>query len=1261
MRAYSQEQGLASVQEHKKRTAKRDLKGKGKARAEIKPAAPDEDAYGLLRPGIDSTAIDYASAIAPAPSMSLDLQPAERPEAPVTRKPGLITTLPTEILTQILSIPTIYVQASKLSLVCKRWHAILTPMIYNRVEFGESLEDLQASKAEFDRNVARRRAERKKRQEEAAVKREAANVATGPKAVQGATGTPNDSSIQEALMNELSESESDCSCNGLLQNLPPRAGNAVLAIMPFSIGILRALCQPHIAKHTRLLVYRGATQWSFPNRDTLNIYQGADLTELIRQRRAALQILVQLARKAVRNLGNLETLLIHAGDPKIANAILGALKWSPKLKSLRMECMNLRELQFVRGKGSEAHSPVNVLRQGPVVPFYEDAEYNPNKEPRSLLDDSWNVGESSKQPLKEGEWLIDLTPLDENVGYNPHKGKGKEPQSSLHDIGEVGESSKQRPKEVEWLTDLTPDNPNNSDNSTSISNKPTPIIPQVAIGEFGKSSKKPLKKVGLLIDLIPDSSKPVPTIPHVANGRNPIRVRFHSDTISNAFTYAIENLQIHNCGYHLTREKHTRKVNRKGIVQVAEEEELKASASLIPLLRRCRKLKILKIEGSHMEPEAVLGSWFVPKFAPVSRAEEDEAEEEASKPETESQSKPEEDGEGPMADGDTLVGSSRQELQEAVTGSANPGNSAAQAVAMPVHNDEDTSNTAETTNNDTAEYGNSADDNDSSTNRQYLTFPELESLTIRRCGFFRSFETPPTWISSPGYEKFFLRHKIKKLGWSGWILSRHLRLNNPAFLRVARHLGETLTILNVVHNYDDAKLIIHPAEAHGIKFRHDRLLALLSHLKQLKALELKLSRIKVSQLLDVARTIKSFNIRKLRVTNVYGQIGVEDTQTLLECLPKVKQLVIKALVYPQDEITRHVYTQEEQEEEGDSEADGPEQGNGNAAPGQATGGDELLLPPSPPPQPTGANGLVPPPPGPAAIGAAPNNATLQLTLLPFVNSIPISSPTPPPSSSRGAPEPKDPFASVSHLAQAFSNLPDLTRLVYPYIFPLTPVLLASNVRAWASSHAENDDIMNLRDLGSLLVRHIPQLPRGSHTRRRLRQPRGVPSQELYGIAKAELMYALRTTAEAFADVGVRSVTVGYFGTEKWEVIPIWFIHEGAAVANNRLRKRTGNTGDEDDDGDGEGEGEGEGEEEVLAAWEIERARRKRATAWYVETYALPVAVQDWLVDVLQSKGLPWDGKRKLEGGKTKKGVEYGKFGIGGRPGVAGEYAVWATL
>ncbi|KAI5794271.1 hypothetical protein DFH27DRAFT_565726 [Peziza echinospora] len=1004
-------------------------------------------------------------------SIAFGKKPTPPIELPFTEKPSPISKLPTEILIQILSIPRSTVQASVLTRVCKQWYTLVIPMIYSRVEFGDMVEDIESELLERYR-IKRARAERRTQ----LLQRHASRLKRlGIKS----------SEKEGALKVEASDSDDLYNGNQVFQF---REGNAVLAVMPVSIGIMRALCKPHIAKHLRWLAYRATSRTAFPNRDALAIYSGLDLTNLIKARIDAEAELLVLTRKAVRNFGRLETLVVDGGEEHITNALLATLKWSKRLRVLHLSAVNIRELQFVRGKGSlwwdhRAKKPMK---------WFEDK------------DEKW------KGKMKEGG-------EDGEKANNKDKKEG----TSLQKESFVANFQNQ---------DTTKEKDNNNNNTEE---------------EMYTGPRQTA---------------------HLSSLRD----------YEAGFSYSLEVLSLFRCGYHLTREKHTRKVNKKGIIQVAEEEELKASAHLIPLLRRCKNLKTLKIESSHMEPEAVLGSWAILNW--VEEAKKDKPIDVAVGPD-------EKKTVDYNSSSTTANGTGKSELGPVETLATEEKKQVDDQPEKPAQKDTRPSEARHT---------------DDEEGRVYLTFPKLESLTLRGCGFFRGFETPPTWISSRGYEKFFLTHRIKQLAWSGWILNRHLKLNNPSFVKVARHLGESLTALSVAHFYDDTKVNILPSEAHGVKFSMERFLALLSHLKQLEALDWKLIRVKMSQVLEVVRVLRKNNMRKVNIINIYGQIGVEEANEVVECLPNVKQLLFKWLIYPDDQLAKQVYRREEEEELAANEGEQFGDDAPTPPPGPAIviipwNGNGIQQTFNPLNNNNNNNSTIVDPAPPAQEGAEESAEGQALPLLPLT----------PTQASLPAPE-KELFTSIEHLSNTYSPLKNLECATINFIYP-RPFILSKFT----------DPELNFRLLANAAV------PRPSL--RRSEQEEYKKTLFLQDSARAEFVYAIRDVANVFiahadkaqhgedgvAFTKLRILTVGYFLNEKWMNVPIHFRRESDSGG--------------------------------------------RCTRWWVEKWDMPSGVVEWLLR--RVGGGPWDAKGALmddeyDGEKEKEEAE--KEEEGGKGGEEGK-------
>lgn len=288
------------------------------------------------------------------------------PEPSAAKVEGTITKLPTELLHQIFSYFRPAHLASSHALVCRRWNYIATPIIYRKIPFGDYMEDYWVE-------VGRRKRLWRKKQEKKVKTLGAENPYDIPKIYEPlyahghrATRPPSAAwtmryghglrhdchSEQEEDDDAGYNDEEDFYPDGKQGGSFPIGGPA-LVVMPWSMGIIRAICNPHLAKHVRHIDYQASSYTSFPNHNEAGKVF-SDLTDtrpMLDQRFRTLEKLVQLVRKAARQCTRVEVLKLNSGDERIANALLGLLKWSPKLESLSIINTNLRLLQFSRGLG----------------------------------------------------------------------------------------------------------------------------------------------------------------------------------------------------------------------------------------------------------------------------------------------------------------------------------------------------------------------------------------------------------------------------------------------------------------------------------------------------------------------------------------------------------------------------------------------------------------------------------------------------------------------------------------------------------------------------------------------------------------------------------------------------------------------------------------------------------------------------------------------------------------------------------------------
>ncbi|RPA73751.1 hypothetical protein BJ508DRAFT_366609 [Ascobolus immersus RN42] len=133
---------------------------------------------------------------------------------------------------------------------------------------------------------------------------------------------------------------------------PVIEGGECCVTMPYTTRLLTSLLNPQLARHVRLLHYRGLDFIKHPSAEFLLRYPrtsayGLDMHNL---RRYAVQRIRELVKRVVRNLTRVEDLCIQGRDVVVANALMGILKSSgPHLKELRLKDLCLSHIQFNRG------------------------------------------------------------------------------------------------------------------------------------------------------------------------------------------------------------------------------------------------------------------------------------------------------------------------------------------------------------------------------------------------------------------------------------------------------------------------------------------------------------------------------------------------------------------------------------------------------------------------------------------------------------------------------------------------------------------------------------------------------------------------------------------------------------------------------------------------------------------------------------------------------------------------------------------------
>lgn len=709
------------------------------------------------------------------------------PEASGKRIEGSIMKLPTELLHQIFSYFRPHHLASSHALVCRRWNYIATPIIYRKIPFGDYMEDYWVE-------VGRRKRLWKKKQEKKVKSLGAEKpyeipriydplynnghrVARTPSAawtMRYGHGLRHDChSEQDEDDDSGYNDEEDFYPDGKQGGTFPIGGPA-LVVMPWSMGIIRAISNPHLAKHVRQIDYQASSYTSFPNHNEAGKVF-SDLTDtrpMLDQRFRTLEKLVQLVRKAVRQCTRVEVLKLNSGDERISNALLGLLKWSPKLESLSIINTNLRLLQFSRGSGK---CQEGLISRG-------DGKGKGIERPREV------EGLTIDEGLNLRQYLLDSQNLSE-----PQRGGLR-----------IKVKAKGPPGDDFYL----------------------PSLKRILFFRCGYHPQPQKDIVGM---------------------EPPVRIPPPRPT---------DRVQA-------SRDRERRRRRRFRFRAKIARGEKRALEKVVLFLQRCNNLEELKVKGCQFLPEALVDS----------------------------------------------------------------------ALVWEIIEDE---------NESVEEYP--------------LTLNKLSTVTIRSCGTYLHDRTPEIWLSSPPFERFFLRHKaIRHLGWNGWILNRHLPLEDSVFSRVATHLGRTVTSLSIAHGYDEEVSRTAPDSLHRVRLSLKRFNLLLRHLRQLETLEWRMFHLPVGKMMMGIRNLRRCpKMKNLRIEGVIGVISQDEARELVACVPLLEKLRIRWRPRPVG------YRR------------------GRAAPGMGPlppiWGDEVLMeyesspsPPQIPPSPDVLNYAMPPPPPPPAL------------------------------------------------------------------------------------------------------------------------------------------------------------------------------------------------------------------------------------------------------------------------------------------------------
>ncbi|KAH0541218.1 hypothetical protein FGG08_004274 [Glutinoglossum americanum] len=942
----------------------------------------EQPAKSIILPPVTNSAEPSASMSVPGlPDMS-----KETPAVGRTSEGRTLNELPYEILSAILKYLDIQTQAT-LSVTCRSWHQIMTPMVWKQVCLDEGTDDMAG------RHRVYKELERVATPSDGKEKGKPTPgfVSFWPMACLTAeTSIPADNEADGAG-SEDTKSKKDDACSkddaDWWKRGPPKperkfpkiegpdvimttrqraiSYSESLALMPITMGVLRALGNPKIATHVRALYVRiGSMQWPWDG-DQGPALAGDLVRHLHGLRAQTMRQMLVLIKKAMRNLTRLEELTIKSHDTKITNAVLGVLGWSPKLSVLQLLEVDLKACQLSRGRGrGQAYE---VLKR--IVEDSQDSEEVKREQIRVIdrlhSENGWmhcpppgakadeDAERASAQKGKEKENGPPETPTALDVQGTGEHEDGSSPL--MRSIGEQKDNAlnisiapTQENEECTNGTDTLPATSPPALNNGKGRDCATIATPTLTSTEWRQKLSQesmnsacwgPVEIAAYDAGSIQGSSiggiiaRPL----RLTGKRRQPPARKHPNRGS-YFYPSLAHLTLQGCE------------NQGQIVKPITRSAIRATVALRRFLTRCPNLKTIAIRDYTIQAESLFdfGSprrpvWWKSIFAQTLM-----------------------EGIGGGFTGGPLFVNEMQYVvevpfEEDLSGSG--GGQQQQPPAPPPSSHlytpagggaSSSAGSASVAVVQTPEVPPPSEDAGAGierrqlmetvwkrlrdNNNQLLTFPNLEYLNIDRGAFLRP-ELPYHWISSPGFEDFFLRHnKIQKLTWDGYILNRHLPPTNPSFLKTTHHLGQTLKtlILNHVDYHTTPSHQIPAAAAHLKAFSFPRLNAFLRLLKALEVVDIYVDLMPVSQMMGIARALKGKAITSLILGRAKGVLGPAEVDVLVECLPKAEEIIVSRwrpanflygdsdirmdppgfgeMVYEEDE---EFATQEVVEEEGD--------------------------------------------------------------------------------------------------------------------------------------------------------------------------------------------------------------------------------------------------------------------------------------------------------------------------------------------------------
>jgi hypothetical protein len=550
---------------------------------------------------------------------------------------------------------------------------------------------------------------------------------------------------------------------------------------------------PKLAVHVRTL-YTNIAASPWPIEGGQDIALAGDLVRHLRGLRAqTMRQILSLIKKAVRNLTRVEDLIIKSHYPKITNALLGILAWSPKLAKLDIIEADLKTCQLSRGRGKvPAYEVLKKIVQDSDDP--EDVKAEQLKViNRSHTENGWMhclpAARKVERPTNgfgeilavsgvegatfhEDRALSNLPPMHSNEEQKNNSSttimtqtQESERECSSGDVQSPGATSpKKNGKEKQSAEELT---------STALT------ISDLRQRFSQESMNRALWNPVEITAYDPRSDQGSSTGSEAESyfqfakerGHKPPPCKYHDGSY---FYPALTHLTLQSCIYGPPLLNPT-----PGRPPVTPRKSIRATVALRRFLTRCPNLQELTVRDCTIQPEALL-DFGSPRRAVWWKSIYGQTLMDASV--------------GPlfMTEMQCIV---EVPFEEDLYGSSDGGGQQ-QILAPPPppsHSGEEGEGSASESSSDAASSqhvealrGKSVDDTKRllekvwqslrDNNNRLLTFPNLEVLNIDNCSTFIRPEVPYRWISSPGFRDFFLRHhKLKKLTWDGYILSKCIR------------------------------------------------------------------------------------------------------------------------------------------------------------------------------------------------------------------------------------------------------------------------------------------------------------------------------------------------------------------------------------------------------------------------------------------------------------------------------------------------------